>query len=294
MYEKLKECPLCSSGHSSNFMIVKDHSVSKESFSISKCDNCGLLFTNPRPSEAHIGKYYQSEFYVSHQDVANNLTNWIYKLVRKFTLRQKVNWLQEFTKQKGRILDFGAGTGYFIKAAHRAGWETVGVEPDSAAAAIARKHTNMSIYENVSSLAQEKKFDVITLFHVVEHVHELRKTMELLIQKLKKRGVLLVAVPNFNSYDSQKYGVDWAALDVPRHLYHFTPESMEEFAKVFKLKLTATKPMVFDSYYVSLLSEKYKNNTNKYLNSIKNGYKSNKIAVKENNYSSLLFVFKKI
>lgn len=294
MYEKLNQCPLCDSGLFFNFLVIKDHAVSQESFSVCKCSNCHLLFTNPRPDKAHIQQYYQSENYISHQDAASNLTNLIYKIVRKFTLRQKVNWINLHTNQTGKLLDFGCGTGYFLKSAEKKGWQVVGVEPNPTAASISKTKHNLKVYDTMEELDQEKKFDAITLFHVLEHVHELKQTLELLLQKLKKRGTLFIAVPNYNSYDSKHYKENWAALDIPRHLYHFTHQTMEILAKEFNLKIKATEPMLFDSYYVSLLSQGYIDSKNNITNAVKIGYKSNKIAKKDNNYSSIMFVLKKI
>jgi len=293
MYEKLTQCPLCKSGHFNNFIVVKDHAVSEESFSISKCSNCYFLFTNPRPDQQHIGQYYNSKNYISHQDASSNLTNFIYKLVRKFTLRQKVGWINENAKAKGRLLDFGCGTGYFLKAAEKDGWKVVGYEPNPTASSIAVKKSNLRVHVELANLENEKKFDAITLFHVLEHVHDLEGTLQLILSKLKQRGNLYIAVPNHDSYDATLYKESWAALDVPRHLYHFTTATMETLAKQYNLKIKAVKPMLFDSYYVSVLSEGYTDNKNKIINAIKNGYKSNLIAKKEKNYSSLLFVLRK-
>lgn len=293
MYEKLTQCPLCKSGHFNNFIVVKDHAVSQESFSICKCSSCNFLFTNPRPDQQHIGQYYHSKNYISHQDASSNITNFIYKLVRKYTLRQKVGWINEFAKTKSRLLDFGCGTGYFLKAAEKDGWKVIGFEPNSTASSIAINKNNLNVYEEITDLENEKKFDVITLFHVLEHVHDLEGTLQFLLRKLKHRGSLYIAVPNYDSYDAAVYKEKWAALDVPRHLYHFTAATMDNLAKQYHLKIKAIRPMSFDSYYVSILSEGYTDNKNKIINAIKNGYKSNQIAKKENNYSSLLFVLRK-
>lgn len=293
MYERLSQCPLCKSGHFSNFMVVKDHAVSLEAFSICRCSSCNFLFTNPRPDQAHIQQYYESQNYISHKDKANNLTNILYKTVRIITIKQKIAWLNQFAKPKGRLLDFGCGTGYFLKAAEKDGWEVVGYEPNPDAAAIAIRQHHLTILHEYEALELSKKFDAICLFHVLEHIHDLDGTMQLLLGKLKKRGTLFVAVPNINAYDAQLYKENWAALDVPRHLYHFTSETMEKFASVNKLKIRTIKPMVFDSFYVSMLSESYINSKNKIINSLKNGFQSNKLAKKENNYSSLLFVLRK-
>ncbi|WP_317195923.1 class I SAM-dependent methyltransferase [Litoribacter ruber] len=294
MYERLTKCPLCKSGHFNNTLIVKDHSVSQESFTICKCKKCELLFTNPRPDVKSIQKYYESEDYISHNDSATNLTNLIYKLVRSYTLRQKVSWINRFSNKKGRVLDFGCGTGYFLNKAKEDGWETIGLEPNPTAAKIAKDRNGLTVYSDREDLQIEKKFDVITLFHVLEHVHDLQETMEVLLDKLKKRGVLLLAVPNYSSWDSKEYGENWAALDVPRHLYHFTQGTMQSLAETFNLKIKETIPMKFDSFYVSLLSESHKNQKKNFINALRNGFKSNNYAKKNNqNYSSLLYILKK-
>ena len=275
-------------------MVVKDHAISQESFSLCRCAECNLLFTNPRPDQQHIGQYYESNNYISHQDNASNLTNFVYKIVRKITLKQKVSWINEFSKTKGKLLDFGCGTGHFLQAAQKDGWKVTGLEPNPKAISVARGKMNLKVYEKINDLENEKKFDAITLFHVIEHVHDLEQTMKVLYSKLKQRGSLYIAVPNFNSYDSMLYKENWASLDVPRHLYHFTKETMEKLAKEHQLKIKAIKPMKFDSYYVSILSEGYIGHKNKLISAITNGYKSNVLAEKENNYSSLLFVLKKV
>src|SRR5690606_37717347 len=268
MYEKLASCPLCKSEHFANYMVVKDHSISKESFSICKCSHCDFLFTNPRPNKENIDKYYQSENYISHKDKSTNLVNLVYKIVRKFTLKKKVQWLNETSNPKGRLLDFGCGTGKFLTSAEKDGWKAVGLEPNKEAASIAIHKYGLKVYYSLSELEEEKKFDAITLFHVLEHVHDLKATLDTLLTKLKKRGTLLIAVPNFDSYDAGFYGEHWAALDIPRHLYHFTPQTMEMLAKENGLKIKSTKPLIFDSYYISLLSGKYINNQNNLIRSI--------------------------
>src|SRR5690606_6629 len=208
MYEKLANCPLCKSEQFINFMVVKDHSISKESFSICKCSRCSFLFTNPRPTIESIEQYYRSENYISHKDKTTNLTNLIYKIVRKFTLKTKVKWLNENTNTRGRLLDFGCGTGKFIRFAEKDGWEAVGVEPNQAAASLASK-PGLKVFNTLSELEGEKKFDAITLFHVLEHVHDLNHTLDFLLSKLKKRGTLFIAVPNFDSYDAGIYKENW-------------------------------------------------------------------------------------
>src|SRR5690606_18648428 len=182
------------------------------------------------------------------------------------------------------------GTGNFLKSAKKDSWKVTGFEPNKAASKIAVQKHRLQILETPKELESQKKFDAITLFHVLEHVHDLHFTLELLTSKLKKRGVLFVAVPNFESFDSQLYRENWAALDVPRHLYHFTPRTFETLARKYNLKIRNTLPLIFDSYYAALLSEGYKHSKKPIINALKTGYKSNQLGEKENNkYSSLLF-----
>jgi 2-polyprenyl-3-methyl-5-hydroxy-6-metoxy-1,4-benzoquinol methylase len=295
--ERLTNCPLCKSGLFLNHNAVKDFSVSKETFNICHCTECQLLFTNPRPKEEHVGSYYQSEEYISHQNKANNPINILYKAVRYYTIKSKVKWLNHHNKNKGVLLDIGCGTGHFLKAAKKSGWEVRGVEPNKQARKIAKKK-NLKVQSEISKLDKNQKFDCITLYHVLEHIHSLRKTGKRLNKMLKTGGTLFIAVPIHDSYDSKYYHTDWAGWDVPRHLYHFTQKTVDLFASTFGFTIVETIPMKFDSFYVSLLSEKNsakENNTFKqFLNGFRIGLKSN-ISAKRNkgNYSSLLFILKK-
>jgi 2-polyprenyl-3-methyl-5-hydroxy-6-metoxy-1,4-benzoquinol methylase len=295
--DRLKKCPLCKSGHFLNFKAVRDYSVSKEEFLLCHCTECKLIFTNPRPSKKHIHRYYQSKDYISHQNKASNFTNLLYKLVRNITLRQKLSWINQYNHKNQSILDLGCGTGYFLKKAKDNGWNVTGVEPNPTARKIASNKT-IKVFSSLKKIRPEKQFDTITLFHVLEHVHNLRKTGKKIIQYLKDDGTIYIAVPNINSKDSIIYGDKWAGLDVPRHLYHFTKDTMEIFAKEMELTIIDKKPMKFDSYYVSLLSEKYKNPKSSALKQLIsgffNGLLSNISARKSySNYSSILFILKK-
>ncbi|MEX2568324.1 MAG: class I SAM-dependent methyltransferase [Cyclobacteriaceae bacterium] len=274
--------------------MVKDHVVSKESFIICECSNCKLWFTNPRPDKDNINRYYQSANYISHQNKANNIINIIYKIIRNFTIKQKIKWLNEKVNKKGRLLDFGCGTGHFLKAAHKNGWDTYGIEPDIYAAKLAKTKNQVKLLNGLIDLDNHKKFDAITLFHVLEHIHDLNKTLSKLLNHLKKRGTLFIAIPNRNSKDAQDFKEYWASLDIPRHLYHFNQPVMGYLANKFDCRIIDIKPMVFDSYYITMLSNKYRNTNASLLTSTIQGYRSNKQAKEnDNNFSSLLFILKK-
>lgn len=294
MYEKLSECPVCSASNLRNHMVVKDHSVSKESFNIMVCDNCNFHFTNPRPSEDEIGKYYDSEEYISHTDQANSPINLIYKIARQYALRSKKKLINSVAKdKKGRILDYGCGTGYFLETMKSDDWKTYGIEPNDKARAIATQ--KVKVKRSIDELdLKNKKFDIITLWHVLEHIHDLNSTIKSLKTILKEKGKIIIAVPNIESYEESIFGEEWAAYDVPRHLYHFSQETMKTLMLKHGLKIKKTYPMKLDAYYISLLSNKYKFAKNKFINSFITGYKSNTYASKnKNNYSSLIYIIKK-
>ncbi len=296
MLERLSKCPLCKSGLFLNHTEIKDYAVSKETFVLCKCSNCGLLFTNPRPDQDGIGPYYNFPEYYSHEDKAKSLTQWIYQKVRNYSISKKTEAIGQL-KEKGSLLDYGCGTGEFLNAAKQKGWKIAGVEPNDKA----RKKANHKLQNKVkSSLDQLKKdsaFDVITLYHVLEHVHDLRKTVKKIITHLKSTGYLIIAVPNHQSWDGKNYGNYWAGWDVPRHLYHFGEESMKSFEEEFGLELRETKPMKFDSFYVSLLSEGYLNKSSsllsRYWKAFQKGLQSNRAAKSPGQFSSNIFVFQK-
>lgn len=295
MSERLLKCPLCKSGHFLNFKEITDYSVSKETFIVCKCTKCQLLFTNPRPTESEISPYYDFPDYYSHEDKAKNLTQWIYNQVRTYNLGQKIKMIEEYV-QPGKLLDYGCGTGQLLFEATINFWKVNGVEPNQKAREKANLKLGDKVFSSIDNLKSDQTYDVITLFHVLEHVHELRKTTKSILKYLKSDGYLFIAVPNHESFDAQNYGKYWAGWDVPRHLYHFSEQAMDSFRKEFDLTLREVKPMPFDAFYVSLLSEKHQSNTSlvkAYFNSFINGIKSNQKAKKPGQYSSNIYIFSK-
>ncbi len=292
-YERLEQCPICGKEEFKNFLVVTDNTVSKESFVIVECENCTFKFTNPRPDVNSIGSYYESEEYISHSNTKSGIINRAYHVVRSITTKQKVELINRHVPAKGNILDYGCGTGVFLAACKKDGWKVSGVEPNAKARELAKEQVGDTIAETLAEVNTDK-FEVITLWHVLEHIHTLNETMEELISRLAPEGVLIVAVPNADSHDAQQYKENWAAYDVPRHLYHFTQPTMKRLLKKHKMVLEEVLPMKFDAYYVSMLSEKHKEGKTKMLSSVMNGYKSNSYAEKNgNDYSSLIFVAKR-
>lgn len=294
---KYQKCPVCDSLDFKLYTTAKDYSISKENFSIDECKNCSLVFTNPVPNKEEIGKYYQSENYISHTDIKKGIINGLYHAVRKYTLNKKVALIKQLNGNKiGKLLDIGCGTGYFLEQARKKKWTIAGFEPDEIARKIANDKLENKIVEKLEKVNSDN-FNVITLWHVLEHIHELEYTITKIKSLLVKNGTIIIAVPNIESWDAKYYKEKWAALDVPRHLYHFSKKSMIQFAKKNNLELIETRPMRFDSFYVSMMSEKYKNNDKlgiqSLLKAIMIGLISNIKASQTNNYSSLIYILQK-
>ncbi|TMI95567.1 MAG: class I SAM-dependent methyltransferase [Bacteroidetes bacterium] len=274
-------CPVCGSAGISEVFKVKDNTVSQEYFEIDHCRNCQVRFTQNPPSEATIASYYKSEDYISHTDTSKGLINRLYRFVRNFSLNQKKKLVEkEIGLKKGNLLDVGSGTGHFASAMKKAGWRVTGLEPDEGARAVASKEHSIELLPSSELFnLPEKKFNAITLWHVLEHVHDVKNYIQTFKKLLVDTGRLFIAVPNYTSYDAEKYKAYWAAYDVPRHLYHFTPQTMQWLMKECGLKIVDVKPMWFDSFYVSLLSSKYKNGNTKWIGAFWTGLISNFKAI---------------
>lgn len=252
-------CPVCGNNNIAPVFPVKDFTVSHEQFEIWQCNNCSLRFTQNVPEESEIGRYYQSENYISHSDTHEGIINKLYHTVRIRTLLQKKKLVEKISgKKEGSLLDIGCGTGAFLHTIQQSGWKITGLEPDEAARKKAFELYQLEVEsaEILFSLAPQS-FDAITMWHVLEHVHELHPYMDQLKKILLPAGKLFIAVPNYTSYDEKVYKQNWAAYDVPRHLYHFSPKAMKHLLEMHGLKIEKMKPMWFDSFYVSLLSEQY-------------------------------------
>ncbi len=286
-------CPNCGDKNIFKALSAKDYTVSGEEFEIWECKNCTQRFTQNIPGEESIGRYYQSEEYISHSDTRKGFINKLYHSVRKRTLTQKKKLIEEATKKTaGNILDIGAGTGAFLNTMKNAGWNCTGIEPDTTARKNARELYNIDLKPSkVLFSFPVESFDAITLWHVLEHVHELHKYVEQLKSLLKAEGKLFIAVPNYTSADAKIYKEFWAAYDVPRHLYHFSPKAMKVLFEEHGLQLETMQPMWFDSVYVSLLSEQYKTGKSKPVKAFINGMLSNiKTAVDNTKCSSLIYI----
>ena len=272
------------------YISTKDYFKSQEAFDLVLDSSKEILITTPRPAPEHLASYYESQAYISHSNTQKGVVAFLYAMVQKWSLKNKRNLVNKLSNQKGTLLDIGAGTGAFCETTKQNSWEVFGVEPSEKAREIAAQK-NIFLHQSIEEF-KGQQFDVVTLWHVLEHLPDLEKTITVIQKLLKSKGVLIVAVPNYNSYDAKHYKGFWAAYDVPRHLWHFSQKGMRKlFSK--NMKLLKTKPMVFDSFYVSLLSEKYKTGNTFSIKALWIGLWSNIRALKTKEHSSLIYCFKK-
>lgn len=291
-------CPICKGTETELKFQVIDHSVTGELFTLSVCKSCNFLFTTQPPSKENIGNYYKSEDYISHTDSSKGLFNSVYQIIRKYTLSSKRNIITRFLKerQSSKLLDYGCGTGAFLKEMQSNGWHVSGIEPDDQARQKASSLTKEEISGPDKIYDFEKNsFEVITLWHVLEHVHDLHETLAQLHNILTEGGLIVIAVPNHLSRDADHYNASWAAYDVPRHLYHFNPTSLQKLLGLHGLKIVKVLPMWFDSFYVSLLSEKYMKGKMRILPALVQGFCSNLNAIlRPGTCSSQIYIVNKI
>jgi SAM-dependent methyltransferase len=256
-----------------------------------------LRFTQDVPDAGSIGPYYQSDNYISHSNTSKGLVNRLYHLVRKQTLSDKYRLIGSATRtRQGKLLDIGAGTGAFVGYMQEKGWEVTGLEPDETARRVALADHRVELLEmdQLFDLPPDS-FDAITLWHVLEHVHDLHPYLERLKTLVRRSGRIFIAVPNYTCYDAEVYQAFWAAYDVPRHLYHFSPDAMESLLTQHGLQLQYSQPMWFDSIYISMLSEKYRGGGHgNNIKAVLTGLVSNmKAFIDKSRCSSLIYVISK-
>lgn len=290
--EKLETCPVTDSPLSP-FLTCKDHTVSGEDFQIMNNEDGTLLTTNPRPNQEDLGKYYESDEYISHTDSKKGLMERVYQTVRNFSLRTKRKLIHKYLA-KGSILDIGCGTGDFLFEMQSNGWTVTGMEPNSEARKKAEEKLKAPLHSNPElSGLPSSSFDAVSMWHVLEHVPNPKKTSTQIFDLLKPGGLAIIAVPNFKSADAKMYGSLWAAYDVPRHLFHFSRTGMIDLFNDRGFTHIDNHPMVFDSYYVSLLSEKYKSGRQRWVHALINGLRSNLMARNTGEWSSIIYIFQK-
>jgi 2-polyprenyl-3-methyl-5-hydroxy-6-metoxy-1,4-benzoquinol methylase len=289
-------CPVCGSADIKNVLSAKDYTASNETFYIAECNSCTLRFTQDVPDANSISAYYKSENYISHTNTSKGFINRIYKIVRKRTMREKRKLVEKITSiRKGQLLDIGSGIGSFVNEMKQCGWNVTGLEPDEEARNLAKQVYQLEL-KNTNEFYKlpSGSFDVITLWQVLEHVHDLHAYIQQLKILLKENGKLFIAVPNYTSKDAAIYKEYWAAYDVPRHLYHFSPQAIQVLIEKNGLKLLQHRPMWYDSFYVSLLSSKYKNDRANLFTSFWNGACSDLKAMGDvEKCSSIIYIISK-
>ncbi len=292
----IKSCPVCGSPRLERALTCVDHYVSGEAFHLCRCAECGFLLTQDAPAGAEMDRYYETPDYVSHSDTRKGMVNMLYHRVRSYMLGRKARLvMRESHRREGRLLDVGTGTGYFVDAMRRRGWQVESVERSAAARAFAKARFGLDVKPDAALKDYAPaSFDVITLWHVAEHLEHLNETWERLYALLDGKGVLVVAVPNCLSYDARKYGAYWAAYDVPRHLWHFTPSTIQRLAARHGFIMAERRPMPFDAFYVSVLTEKHMRRPCAFLRGMFTGLLAwLSSLVRKERSSSMIYVFRK-
>lgn len=288
-------CPCCGGTSIQKVLACKDYTVSNEMFDVWECAACSVRFTQYAPDQDSIAPYYKSDTYISHSDTGKGLINKAYKVARNYTLNWKIKLVKSKLgnrSQNGTLLDIGIGTGAFLHKAAQSGWSVTGLEPDAGARKICKDKYNLRA-ETPDKLfyLPSEKFDVVTMWHVLEHVHQLHEYMDQIRRVMKKDGVALIALPNYTSLDAQQYKAHWAAYDVPRHLYHFSPLAVDKLTAQHGLKLVDSVPMWLDAFYIAMLSEEYKNGKGNLVAAVLKGLQSNINAYKNKaTCSSLVYI----
>lgn len=295
-YHFTKSCPVCEHKEFTEFLTCTDFFTTSETFDIKRCNKCGFLFTQNFPSEAIIGKYYDVPDYVSHSDTKKGIVNYLYHQARRFMLNQKASLIEKMCGgSKGTILDYGCGTGYFLQTMERNGWESIGIEKSSTARDFTAREFGLITHDpDYLTSLPDASFDAITLWHVLEHIENPDQLIIQLKRVLKPSGKLIFALPNSESYDAKHYGEYWAAFDVPRHLWHFSPSTITKLGENHRLKLVSQKGMPLDAFYISMLSEKNKGAKLSFIRGMFTGLMALIASLNDSQkYSSIIYVFSK-
>ena len=293
----ISRCPACGSEHVAKKFTAVDFTATGEEFDVFGCDACGMRFTQNAPIEQEAGKYYHSPDYISHSDTRKGIVNKIYHRVRSLMLHRKANLVMEaLGSREGKLLDIGAGTGYFANEMKKCGFYVNAVEIDAGARKFAAEHFGIT-EEDISALDKfpAENFDAITMWHVMEHIYKLSEEWQKLHRLLKNNGRLVIAVPNCGSADAKHYREKWAAYDVPRHLWHFNPHTMRLVAQQHGFKLVDMRPIPFDGFYISMLSEKNKGSRHPFVKGLYQGFRAwTKASCNKKKSSSIIYIFEKL
>ncbi len=292
----IANCPVCGCDKSELYIECEDYFATKEKFDLCRCTKCGFVFTQDFPSDKFIGKYYDAPGYVSHSDTRKGLVNSLYHIARKFALKSKANIVQKSTgKHRGKLLEIGSGTGYFLNEMKKRKWIVTGIEKSDSACQYAKNKFDLDCQDSVYlyDIPADTK-DAVVMWHVLEHLERLNRVMDRIHEILKSDGTAIIAVPNADSCDALHYQKYWAAYDVPRHLWHFSPDNFTLLANRHHFEVVNIKPMYLDAFYISMLSEKYKGTTlGSLVGLTKGGWFLLRTLFNKKRSSSLIYVLKK-
>lgn len=290
------KCPLCKSSAIKKRFACVDEFATGEQFDIFECTACGLAFTQNVPDEKEIDRYYESPTYISHSNTSKGFVNRVYHIVRRIMLQKKARKVEILTGLKnGRLLDYGAGTGHFARLMETRGWSVTAIEKNGKARELALKKFGFEMLPvEALSAIKDKELDVVTMWHVMEHIQEPDRMWDELHRILGDKGIAIIAVPNSASYDALKYKEHWAAYDVPRHLWHFTPSTIAQWGEKHGFVLDGQYTMPFDGFYISMLSEQYKDSRLHTIRGFWNGFKGWLLQCRRSSASSsIIYVFGK-
>ena len=290
------KCPWCGSENFHLHLELKDYFLTQETFKIVECENCHLLYTTPRPTPEEIGRYYKSENYYSHQENKKGFIPRLYETIKKVNIKHKYKIASEgiLVDENKQLLEIGCGVGDFLQYAENQGWKCFGAEPSEDAVKILHTKSKAEVIkpEQIENYPDES-FDLICMWHVLEHVDNLKWQIDQLSRLVKPNGKIVIALPNYQSYDAKYYQDKWAAYDVPRHLNHFSKEFISNKLIINGLRCISIKKLIWDSYYISYLSEQYKQHKLPLMRGAWRGLVSNLKATRTGEYSSLVYIFKK-
>ena len=220
-------CIICSSKYASSFISLNDRlSNSSKKYNLLKCI-CGFIYLNPRPDIGEINHYYKLDNYDPHKESFNSFWNTAYHYVQKVTLNWKYRIITKYIK-KGSLLDIGGGKGEFAQFINKKGWD---VTFQDNMTDLNRRENNSFFVRELSNVNSTKRFDVITLWHSLEHIHNIKYLFDSINNMLKDSGILIIAVPNMNAPERKFYKYTWAPYDAPRHLYHFNLDSLNKLCQ---------------------------------------------------------------
>lgn len=291
-----KNCPLCNESSTNKRFTCKDFFATGEEFDIYECPGCGFVFTQDIPDEKEIGRYYESQAYISHSNTKKGGFNKVYHIVRSIMLQRKANLMEQLTLLKnGKILDYGAGTGHFARVMAKRGWDVTAIEKSLQARELAQREFGFGMFpeEHLGKIT-DKEFDIVTLWHVMEHIQELDRFWDELYRIIDDSGIVVIALPNCKSYDAKIYKENWAAYDVPRHLWHFTPMTIMRWGEKHGFILERQITMPFDGFYISMLSERYKGGSMPGIKGLWTGLRGwLATSTRRDASSSIIYVFRK-